>query len=114
MFNHLTRDNWQAPDPTSGVFAQRDVQTGDMREVTPDDWPGYFLAVELMSVYQKRCGTFSRLPEERCSTGRSSNPPYTLGSEQARRVADAAALHRYNELGGPKTRLETIRRLHAA
>jgi hypothetical protein len=37
MFKHLTRDNWQAPDPISGVFAQRDIQTGDMREVTPDD-----------------------------------------------------------------------------
>lgn len=31
-------------------------------------------------------------------------PLYTLGEQQLYRVADAAALHRYRDLGGPKTK----------
>jgi hypothetical protein len=104
MFKQLTQDNWQQPDPTNELFAQFDRQAGRVRRMTPDDWAGYFLAVELDERVPADVRDLFAVARGTMLYGAFFYPLYTVGSEQARRVADAAALHRYNQLGGPKTK----------
>lgn len=104
MFKQLTPDNWQQPDPASELFARRDVQTDAMRPMTPDDWAGRFLAVQLDERVPADVRDLFAVARGTMLYGAFFYPLYAVGGEQARRVADAAALHRYNQLGGPKTK----------
>lgn len=104
MFKQLTRDNWQQPDPTTELVAQFDLQAGAMRRMTPDDWAGHFLAVELEECVPPDVRDLFAVARGAMLYGAFFYPLYTVGSEQARRVADAAALHRYKQLGGATTK----------
>ncbi|HTA96307.1 MAG TPA: hypothetical protein VK730_01535 [Solirubrobacteraceae bacterium] len=75
-----------------------------MRQMTGDDWAKLFLGVELAARVPEPIQNLFRVGRNTLLYGHFFYPLYTLGSEQLYRVADAAALHRYRDLDGPKTK----------
>jgi hypothetical protein len=82
----------------------RDARQARLAKDTGDDWAGIFLGVELAARVPEPIQHLFLVARNTLPYGHFFYPLYTLGSEQLYRVADAAALHRYRDLGGPKTK----------
>lgn len=101
---HLTVSNWMDPDPICLKFVDVNFRTGERRTPGADLWAERFLAVNLGA----------RVPEEVRGMWEAARglllygwffyAIYALGEHQLRRVADAAILHRYQQVGGPPAR----------
>lgn len=102
MFRQITVRNWTERDPTNENFAM--PGTLGMRLMAGNDWPDLFLGVELAARVPEHVQNLFLVARNTLPYGHFFYPLYTLGSEQLYRVADAAALHRYRDLGGPKTK----------
>jgi hypothetical protein len=102
VFKEVSPSNWTERDPINEIFAMPDKL--GMRQMTGDDWAGLFLGVELAANVPEPVQHLFLVARNTLPYGHFFYPLYTLGSEQLYRVADAAALHRYRDLGGPKTK----------
>ena len=102
MFKNVGIDNWAERDPINENFAM--PGKFGMRQMTGDDWAGLFLGVELAARVPEPVQHLFQVARNTLPYGHFFYPLYTLGAEQLYRVADAAALHRYRDLGGPKTK----------
>jgi hypothetical protein len=102
VFKEVTPRNWAERDPINENFVMPDK--GDWRRMTGDDWAGLFLGVELGASAPEPVQNLFLVARNTLPYGHFFYPLYTLGSEQLYRVADAAALHRYRDLDGPKTK----------
>jgi hypothetical protein len=102
VFRQITVRNWTERDPTNENFAMPGKL--GMRAMTGNDWAGLFLDVELVARVPEPVQSLFLVARNTLLYGHFFYPLYTLGSEQLYRVADAAALHRYRDLGGPKTK----------
>jgi hypothetical protein len=102
MFKEVTPRNWAERDPINENFVMPDKR--GWRRMTGDDWAGLFLGVELVAHAPEPVRNLFLVARNTLPYGHFFYPLYTLGSEQLYRVADAAALHRYRDLGGPKTK----------
>jgi hypothetical protein len=102
VFKEVTPRNWAERDPINEIFAMPGKL--GMRQMTGDDWAGLFLGVELAAHIPEPVQHLFLVARNTLPYGHFFYPLYTLGSEQLYRVADAAALHRYRDLGGSKTK----------
>lgn len=102
MFKEVTPGNWAERDPINKNFVMPDK--GGWRRMTGDDWAGLYLGVELAGPVPEPVQHLFLVARNTLPYGHFFYPLYTLGSEQLYRVADAAALHRYRDLGGSKTK----------
>jgi len=102
VFKKVTPDNWAERDPINEIFAMPGKL--GMRQMTGDDWAGLFLSVELAARVPEPVQHLFLAARNMLPYGHFFYPLYTLGSEQLYRVTDAAALRRYQDLGGPKTK----------
>ncbi len=102
MFKKVTPRNWAERDPINENF----VMPGKLgwHRMTGDDWAGLFLGVELATRVPEPVQHLFQVAQNTLPYGHFFYPLYTLGAEQLYRVADAAALHRYRDMGGPKTK----------
>lgn len=103
-FKELTADNWRERDPTNDAFARFDCATGRAVALSPDEWARHFLGFRLDQRVPDEVRDLFAVAQGTMLYGAFFYPLYTLGQEQVHRVADAAALHRYYQLGGPKTK----------
>jgi hypothetical protein len=102
VFKEVTPENWAERDPINENFVMPDK--GGWRRMAGDDWAGLFLGVELDARTPEPVQNLFLVARNTLPYGHFFYPLYTLGSEQLYRVADAAALHRYRDLGGPQTK----------
>jgi hypothetical protein len=102
MFKKVTPRNWVERDPINENF----VMPGKLgwQRMTGDDWAGLFLGIELAACVPEPVQHLFQAAQSTLPYGHFFYPLYTLGSEQLYRVADAAALHRYRDMGGPRTK----------
>ena len=98
----LTADNWREPDEANALFGEMNRVTGEARILTGDDWARRFLAVELSDLVPDDVRTMWVAARGALLYGAFFYPLYALGDEQLHRVADAAVLHRYQQLNGPR------------
>ena len=99
---HLTVDNWRDPDEANAIFGEINRVTGQARILDGDDWAARFLAVELSERVPEDVRTMWAAARGALAYGAFFYPLYALGDEQLHRVADAAVLHRYEQLDGPR------------
>jgi Domain of unknown function (DUF4145) len=102
VFRKLTPQNWTERDPTNEIFAMRGSL--GMRLMSGNDWADLFLGIEISASVAKDVRHLFEVARNTLLYGHFFYPLYTVGSEQLYRVADASALHRYRDLGGPKTK----------
>src|SRR4051812_12724748 len=95
---HLTVDNWRDPDEANAIFGEINRVTGQARILDGDDWARRFLAVELSEKTPEDVKTMWAAARGTLAYGAFFYPLYALGDEQLHRVADAAVLHRYEQL----------------
>jgi hypothetical protein len=94
--------NWREPDEANALFGEIDRYTGQARILDGDDWAARFLAVELSEQTPEDVRTMWAAARGALAYGAFFYPMYALGDEQLHRVADAAVLHRYEQLNGPR------------
>jgi hypothetical protein len=68
------------------------------------DWARLLLDVEISARVPEQVQQLFEVARNTLPYGHFFYLLYTLGEQQLYRVADAAALHRYRDLGGPKTK----------
>jgi hypothetical protein len=100
-FKRLTVGNWSSPDPVGAAFADTNLATGAQRPMTGDRWAEMMLAVELDVGVPLEVRDLWQVARGVLVYGWFFYPLYALGDEQLHRVADAAILCRYAQLGGP-------------
>lgn len=103
-FKALTMANWRDWDPTNEAFAHLDRRASRMVKTRGDDWAKLFLSVRLDGGLPEEVQNLYAVARWTMLYGHFFYPLYTVGDEQLYRVADAAALHRYEQLGGPLTK----------
>lgn len=72
--------------------------------MTPEDWAQRILGVELDVRVPADVRDLFAVARGTLLYGTFLYPMYAVGNEQVHRVADAAAMYRYNDLGGSKTK----------
>lgn len=102
-FKRLTVDNFDERDHTNDIFGKLDRDTGQVTRVTGRDRAAAFLAVELGGHVPEEVRDLFAVARGTMLYGEFFYPLFTLGDEQMHRVADAAAQHRYLQLGGEVT-----------
>lgn len=102
MFKVLTLENWRERDPANENFSM--PSGAGMRPMTGDDWAELFLSVELTPKAPAPVSRLFAVARGVLVYGEFFYPLYYLGAEQLYRVADAAALVRYDDLGGARTK----------
>ena len=102
-FKQLTPTSWRERDDTNEAFVHLDRGTGRLVHTSGDDWAGVFLSVTLDARVPKNVQDLFEVARGTLLYGHYFYPLYTLGEEQLHRVADAAAVHRYEQLGGRRT-----------
>jgi hypothetical protein len=100
-FKRLTEDNWRDPDPAGQAFGEINLATGEERPMTAQRWAQRILAVHLNDDVPADVRDLWEVARGVLLYGYFFYPLYMLGDEQLHRVADAAILHRYRQLGGP-------------
>jgi hypothetical protein len=100
-FKDLTPDNWLQPDPASEIFARFEPTVGRMVQMTGQEWTEVILAVEVTPAAPDEVRDLFAVARGAMVYGAFFYPQYSLAAEQLWRVADAAALARYRQLGGP-------------
>ena len=100
-FKRLTAQNWMERDEVSSAFAALDLETGARVDISADGWAERFLAIELSSGVPEEIREMWDVARGVLLYGWFFYPLYALGEDQLRRVADAAVLLRYREVGGP-------------
>jgi hypothetical protein len=98
----LTTENWEDHDPANGAFGKTNLLTGEQHPMSADDWARQFLAVELSDGVPDDVRTMWAAARGILVYGVFYYPLYALGDEQLHRVADAAVVHRYEQLGGQR------------
>lgn len=100
-FKRLTSENWLRADPTGEAFEEVHLATGERRAMTGERWAERILAVQLSDTVPDDVRGLWRVAQGVMLYGWFFHPLYMLGDEQLHRVADAAILHRFQQLGGP-------------
>jgi hypothetical protein len=98
-FKVLTPTNYTERDEANDAFG-RINESGQVAPVAGADRARAFLAVELGAHVAQEVRDLFEVARGTMLYGEFFYPLYTLGDEQTHRVADAAAHHRYLQLGG--------------
>lgn len=100
-FKQLTPKNWTEPDELSSAFAALDLESGEREDISADGWAEHFLSIELSPAVPEEIRDMWAGDRGVLLYGWFFYPLYALGEDQLRRVADAAVLIRYEQVGGP-------------
>lgn len=103
-FKRLTASNWTEPDEASSAFAALNLESGAREDIDADGWAERFLSIELSHVVPEDIRDMWAVARGVLLYGWFFYPLYALGEDQLRRVADAAVLIRYEQVGGPNDR----------
>lgn len=97
----LSRDNWLLIDPViaSGVFARFSMIDGSTRSITADEWAERLLAIELSQQVPDTIHELFEVARGATLYGSLYYALFTLGLEQAFRLAEAAARLKAKSLG---------------
>lgn len=99
-FKQLTVENFDRRDETNDAFAKLNLATGEVAPVTGQDRARAFLSVEMGAHVPQEVRDLFAVARGTMLYGEFFYPLYTLGDQQMHRVTDAAAHHRYLQLGG--------------
>lgn len=99
-FKKLTVENFDQRDEANNAFGRLDLTIGKVVPVTRHDRARAFLSVELGEHVPQEVRDLFAVARGTMLYGEFFYPMYTLGDEQMHRVTDAAAHHRYLQLGG--------------
>lgn len=103
-FHRLIPEDWHLPDPLS-VRCTVSATDGSPTEMDGAAWAALFLSVELHPSVPAEIRDLFEVAKGTLVYGWFYYPLYDGGQQQLFRLAEAAAFHRYRELGGPRERL---------
>ena len=98
---HLTTGNWLEPDDIPSKYVELNQHTGETRSASGEAWVERFLAITLASSVPAEVREMWEVAQGVLCYGWFYYPLYAIGEHQLRRIADAAILHRYCQVGGP-------------
>lgn len=102
-FHRLTAEDWNLPDPLSERCAIS-APDGSPIEMDGNAWAELFLSVELDTSVPEDIHDLFAIAKGTLAYGWFYYPLYDGGQQQLFRLSEAAAFHRYRELGGPMKR----------
>lgn len=94
-FKEITPQNWREPDPVLNGFG--------LKPASGEEWLGRILVPKLLDSVPQNVQALFEVARGVLVYGYFFYPLYTLGAEQLFRVADAAATHKCNAEGAPKS-----------
>lgn len=103
-FHRLTIEDWQQPDPISEK-CYLSAPDGTPVEMDGEAWAREFLSVELGAAVPEDIHDLFEVAKGTLAYGWFYYPLYDGGQQQLFRLSEAAAFHRYRELGGSKKQL---------
>lgn len=97
----LTKVNWRALDPviSSGALVRLSLMDGSVKTMEPDDWAEYLLRPELSPFVPTEVRELFDVARGAMIYGLFFFPLFTLGLEQAFRVAEAATKMKAEAVG---------------